>query len=196
VGVVQKTGGTADAILEDEVWTNVPTLLALPFDAVSTRALTTIPVVPEQVLEKQEEMAKAFHSKYVSDHPDKLPENMRPWDILSDTYKTANIEQARYSVEILQTVGFKVVVTGSSPHTFTGFTSKEIEMMAELEHGRWNIERLREGWRPGKPRDNDKRIHDCIAPWSELPDDIKTYDRKAVAAYPEILAKVGLEVTR
>jgi len=36
--------------------------------------------------------------------------------------------------------------------------------MAELEHGRWNIERLRDGWRPG-PRADEKKIHDCLVAW-------------------------------
>ena len=72
--------------------------------------------------------------------------------------------------------------------------------MAAMEHGRWNIERLRDGWRPGKPRDDAKKIHDCLVPWAELSDDpetgVKKYDRQAVLKFPEILAQAGLEVFR
>jgi hypothetical protein len=68
--------------------------------------------------------------------------------------------------------------------------------MAELEHGRWNAERLRDGWRYGKKRDDSRKIHNYLVPWAELPDDIKVYDRGAVRAFPEILAKAGLEVRR
>jgi hypothetical protein len=35
-----------------------------------------------------------------------------------------------------------------------------------------------------------------LASWHELPDDIKKYDREAVLAFAEILAKAGLEVRR
>jgi len=72
----------------------------------------------------------------------------------------------------------------------------EVERMAELEHGRWNVERLRDGWRYGKTRDDSRKIHDCLVPWTALPDEIKKYDRNAVRAFPEILAKAKLEVRR
>ena len=72
----------------------------------------------------------------------------------------------------------------------------EVERMAELEHGRWNIERLRDGWRYGRQRDDSRKIHDCLVSWHDLPDDIKRYDREAVRAFPEILEKAGLEVQR
>jgi hypothetical protein len=68
--------------------------------------------------------------------------------------------------------------------------------MAELEHGRWNVERLRDGWRFGKPRDDSRKLHDCLVPWNELPEEIKRYDRDAVRAFPEILAQAGLEIYR
>jgi hypothetical protein len=79
---------------------------------------------------------------------------------------------------------------------FTGFTDIEVERMAELEHGRWNVERLRDGWRYGKQRDDSRKTHDCLVSWQELSDDIKRYDRNAVRAFPETLAKAGLEVRR
>ena len=68
--------------------------------------------------------------------------------------------------------------------------------MAELEHGRWNMERLRNGWRYGKVRDESQRIHDCLVSWDELSTDIKPYDRDSVRAFPLALAKAGLEIQR
>ena len=66
-----------------------------------------------------------------------------------------------------------------------------------MEHGRWNLERLRAGWRPGATRDNNAMIHDCIVPWEDLlkrSDNIAKYDRDAVRAFPRILAEAGLEI--
>lgn len=195
VGVVQHTEGAADTILADPVWSSVPRLLALPIDKASTQALTT---VPEQHFEanKLEEMAQVFHSQYALGNPQKLPPNMQPWDRLCDTFRTANLEQARYAVEILQVAGFKVKPAKGNADIFAEFTADEVEVMAELEHGRWNIERLRDGWRPGKPRDDTKKIHDCLVPWSELPEEIREYDRNAVRAFPEILAKTEMAIVR
>jgi ryanodine receptor 2 len=126
----------------------------------------------------------------------RLPPNMRPWDKLEDTFKKANLEQPHYSVEILEAAGFEVKKVDGPPVLFTGFTDQRVERMAEPEQGRWNVERLRDGWRYGKTRDDSHKIHDCLVSWNELPDDIKVYDRDAVRAFPEILAKAGLEVRR
>ena len=110
--------------------------------------------------------------------------------------RSANDGADQYSVEILEAAGFEVRKVEGTPSVLAGFTEAEVDRMAELEHGRWNVERMREGWHHGKPRDDSRKIHDCLVSWKELPDDIKHYDRAAVRAFPEILAKAGLEVRR
>jgi RyR domain len=121
---------------------------------------------------------------------------MRPWDKLDDTFRKANLEQAHYSVEILEAAGFGAKKVDGAPVLFKGFTDSEVKQMAELEHGCWNIERLRDGWRYGKQRDESRKIHDCMVSWSDLPENVTPYDRTTVRAFPEILAKAGLEVRR
>jgi hypothetical protein len=125
---------------------------------------------------------------------------MRPWEKLSETYRTANLEQARLAVEILRAAGFDVRSAAGGTDAISSFAveqfKKNVERMAELEHGRWNIERLREGWRFGTTRDNAKKIHNCLVAWEKLPDDIREYDRNSIRAFPEILAKAGLEIFR
>ena len=199
VGVVAGSGGAADAIIADPVWNGVPTLLAVPLDEASVQALVTSPSVtytPKQLAE----MAQAFHARYVSSNLGRLPETMRPWEKLADTYKTANIEQAGFAVEILRAAGFDVRPHSGKPDAITSFAGEmfkaDVERMAELEHGRWNIERLREGWRFGTTRDNVKKIQNCLVAWEILPDDIREYDRTSIRAFPEILTKAGLEVFR
>jgi len=199
VAVVTGSGGAADAIIADPVWNGVPALLALPLDEASVQALVTSPTLahaPNELLA----MAQAFHSHFVRDNPGKLPDNMRPWEKLSETYRTANLEQARLAVEILRAAGFDVRSAAGGTDAISSFAveqfKKNVERMAELEHGRWNIERLREGWRFGTTRDNAKKIHNCLVAWEKLPDDIREYDRNSIRAFPEILAKAGLEIFR
>jgi hypothetical protein len=199
VGVIVGSGGGADAIIADPVWNGVPTLLVVPLDEASVQALVTSPALihaPDQLTA----MAKAFHAHFISDNPGKLPENMRPWDTLKKTYQTANLEQAKYAVEILRAAGFDVRSLTGKPDAITSFDGNgfkaDVERMAELEHGRWNIERLREGWRFGTPRNNDKKIHNCLVTWEVLPDDIREYDRTSIRAFPDILAKAGLDIFR
>jgi hypothetical protein len=194
VGVVAGSGGAADALIENAVWADAGGLLVLPLDAATIRGLI---VAATQTYRppKLEKMGRAFHERYVAGSTGRFPDNLKPWDKLDDTYKTANLEQARYAVAILEACGFKVQ-PARSPKVYTAFTKQDIERMAELEHGRWNVERLENGWRPGSPRDNDRKIHNCIVPWKDLPNDIKHYDRDAVKEFPAILAKAGLEVRR
>jgi ppGpp synthetase/RelA/SpoT-type nucleotidyltranferase len=193
-GLVSDTGGAVQALLEDPLWSGLPNLFLLPFDAATVRAF----VMPcDHAFDPAvlEEMAKIFHARYVARKTVDLPGNMKPWPDLGETYKRANLEQAHYSVEILQAAGFGVREAKGKPVIFSRFSKQEVEHMAELEHGRWNIERLRDGWRHGV-RDDAKKLHDCLVPWKELPEKIKPYDRDAVQAFPEILAKAGLEIYR
>jgi len=76
------------------------------------------------------------------------------------------------------------------------FTRDEIEVMAEKEHARWNVERLRDGWRWGETKDVTNKVSPYIVSWAELPEDVKEWDRETVRKIPEFLAKVGLEVRR
>jgi hypothetical protein len=169
-------------------------LYLLPFDAATVRAFVTR---CDRVFAPaaQEEMAKSFHARYVLNSTSRLPRNMRPWPKLEETFRRANLEQAQYSVEILEAAGFGVREVKGNPVIFTGFTEQEIERMAESEHGRWNVERLRDGWRFGK-RDDSRKLHDCLVSWKELPEEIRHYDRDAVRVFPEILAQAGLEIYR
>jgi ppGpp synthetase/RelA/SpoT-type nucleotidyltranferase len=195
VAVVTGTGGAAAKLLGDPLWSGMPHLYELPFDAATVRAFV-MPSDHDMDPADQEEMAKTFHATYVAGSAKRLPANMRPWDKLEATFKRANLEQAHYSVEILEAAGFEVGKADGPPVILSDFSDTEVERMAELEHGRWNIERLRDGWRYGKTRDDSHKVHDCLVSWADLPDDIRRYDRDAVRAFPEILAKAGLEVNR
>jgi len=195
VGLVGATAGTAAELLDDPMWRGVPNLLSLPADSTTIRAFLTPAkdVIEPSVLE---EMAKVFHSRYVTGVSGRLPENMRPWPKLPDTYRTANVEQARYVVEILEACGFGTRKAAGEPPVYDGFTDAEVERMAEMEHGRWNVERSRDGWRPGLERDDVRKIHNCLVSWADLGEEIRNYDREAVRLFPAVLAQAGLEVFR
>jgi len=186
-------------MLKDIRWKGVPGLLAAPLDSATVRAL----LVPAELgYDKNNpeliEMARAFHERYIRHSSANLAENMKPWDELNETYVNANIAQAKYATTILKACDFKIRQQKSrnKPEIFKGFTTSEINRMAEMEHGRWNIDRLTNNWRPGKTRDDDKKIHPSIVPWKKLPNSIRKYDIDAVKEYPAILAKAGLEIYR
>lgn len=68
--------------------------------------------------------------------------------------------------------------------------------MAEMEHARWNVERLLDGWKRGEKIDVLNKVSPHLVGWADLPEDVKEWDRKTVRKIPEYLAKVGLEVRR
>ncbi len=191
-----------DTLLADPQWNRFRNLLPLPFDAATIRAyLNHQPcALPCNAID---EMARGLHLGYVADNQDRLPENLRPWEELPATYQNANLAQAAYAVEILRAVGLAVRPATGAANAIQSLAGKEfeavVERMAELEHGRWNVERLDAGWRPGQVRDNEKHIHPSIAPWADdrvLTPRIKEYDRHAVRAFPKLLADAGLEIYR
>lgn len=197
VGVVTGTGGAADALAADPLWAKL--LYPLPFDWSTIRAF----VVPAKtdfddkpaVLE---DMARGLHERYLVGSAKRLPPGMQPWEKLDETYKVANLEQAKYAIDILAAAGFEVRPAAGKPVVFKFGKAdlEELELMAEMEHGRWNVERLRDGWRFGKFRDDSQKKHNCIVPWEILPADIKPFDRDSVKAFPEIIAKAGFEIVR
>ncbi len=193
VAVVVGTGGAVDDLLKDQLWRHLPNLLPVPHDAASIRAIVA-PTARAFDRDALDQMAETFHQNYVANSTGRLPDNMKPWPDLPETFKQANRDQAGYAVLILEAAGYGVRQAASPvEYVFSDEDEPRVEQMAELEHGRWNADRLRNGWRH-RPRDNQRKLHDCLVPWSELPEEIRRYDLDAVKKFPEILAQAGLEV--
>jgi hypothetical protein len=198
VGVVAGTLGAAGELVADPLWSTLRNLCPLPYDSMTVRALV-MPGSRRFGAPVLEEMARDLHARYVAGNTKALPDKLKPWDRLSPGYKKANVEQAGYAVEALQAAGF-CVRNAARPAIFDArkFTPKQVDLMARLEHGRWNVERLQNGWRFG-PRDDARQLHSRLVPWDKLsdgPNGVRRYDREAVRAFPEILAKAKLEVYR
>jgi hypothetical protein len=56
-----------------------------------------------------------------------------------------------------------------------------------------SIRRLRT-W--GKKKDSAKKKSPYLVRWTDLPDDVKEWDRNAVCIIPELLAEIDLELLR
>jgi hypothetical protein len=73
-------------------------------------------------------------------------------------------------------------------------TFKDIDRLAQLEHARWNAERLLAGWRYGAAKDIKKKLNPCIVSWDDLSEDIRKYDYDPIKNIPVLLAKIGYEI--
>ena len=71
-----------------------------------------------------------------------------------------------------------------------------IEAMAENVHEMWAQTRVEQGWTYGAKRDDDKKHHPCLVPYSELPDSEKVYDRNSAVETLKLIKKFGFEIRK
>ena len=146
-----------------------------------------------------ETIARAIHESYrkaQASSTNAKDVTMLDWEKLPDYIKESNREQADDITKKLQRIGCTVHKVKSRRVALITFTEEEIELMAEMEHDRWNAERLREGWKLGKKKDATNKISPYLVTWASLSEEAKEWDREIVRKIPELLAKVGLEIRR
>jgi hypothetical protein len=84
---------------------------------------------------------------------------------------------------------------GESP-TIHVFSNEQIEILAEMEHGRWVVERLLAGWTYGQIRDDQRKIRPQLISWADLPEAEREKDRESVRKTPQKLADAGYEIVK
>jgi hypothetical protein len=147
----------------------------------------------------RETIARAIHESYRTARAtgtNAKDVTMLEWEKLPAYLKQSNREQADDIFEKLKRIGCTVHEVSRRRVALLTFTEKEIEMMAEMEHTRWNAERLREGWKLGKKKDATNKISPYLVTWAKLPEEVREWDREVVRKIPELLAQVGLEIRR
>lgn len=195
VGVIQSSGRAVKDLIPDANWWDAQNLLWLPYDVMSIRAFVN-PGEPLIERPTQEQLAEMIHTEFLKeDRYKSVDPVMKPWDALRDDLKESNIQQVAYMSEILKAAGYGVRKVKGEPN-MPDFSKEEIEIMAEMEHGRWNVERLKSGWKYGAKKDAEKKISPYLVEWDALTDEVKGYDRENVNNWPKILASVGLEIYR
>jgi hypothetical protein len=75
------------------------------------------------------------------------------------------------------------------------FTTSELDMLSEMEHERFNAERLQRQWKMGA-RQSDKRTTPFLVPWRDLTQDWKDVDRVMVECVPRVLAQMDWKIYR
>jgi hypothetical protein len=142
-------------------------------------------------------LGQAVHEHYRRNQqglkaPDDL--SMQPWERLREDLRESNRQQADHIAAKLRRIGCGLrPISGCEPAPVI-FTPEQVEIMAEMEHERWNTERRLAGWVYGEVRDVAHNVSPYLAPYADLTDDVKEWDRQAVRAIPEILALAKFEV--
>jgi ppGpp synthetase/RelA/SpoT-type nucleotidyltranferase len=194
--IILKTGRAADELADDTEWKKTPNMMFIPNDPASISQFLfqeKYPFDPKKKEELAQHAHQAYFDKRIKENPD---DALRYWVDLKENLRNSNRLQVECSVINLRKAGFDVQPVEKPDPQKETFSDEEIEILAELEHGRWNAERLLEGWKYGPVKDGTQKINPSLIAWEDLSNKIKEYDREAVKAFSEILAKAGLEIFR
>jgi hypothetical protein len=120
------------------------------------------------------------------------------FDVLPLDVKQDNRAAVARIPQVLGLAGLYVVHqdidVGDSKREINEIIENNVELLAESEHSAWVEFKLTNGWRYGKPRCDKERIHDCLVPYCELPEDVKNLDRQTVQNYWDILEEGGYKI--
>jgi len=119
-----------------------------------------------------------------------------PWDQLPEKVRDSNRRYADQISNKLQAVNCYLSPIRNWDAINFHFTNPEIELMAEMEHERWVLERKREGWAYGREKDDEGRLHPSLVAWGDLPEEEKEKNRIFIRDLPSILAKAGFQIQR
>ncbi len=201
VAVIAAPGLPPRRQFNDSAWNDVPGLVRLPLDAMTLRAFLVVETatIDAEGRARLEPAARLAHEAYAQSARPKDPAFAR-WEELSEDLKNSNFHQVAYAVNILATAGLAVrrrTDAKAAPFNLVKELGAEgVRRLAEMEHGRWNVERLLRGWRYADKKDVARRLSPYLVPWKDLSPEIQQYDVDAIVNLSAKLAKVGLGIYR
>ncbi len=71
-----------------------------------------------------------------------------------------------------------------------------LEVLAKQVHDVWSLGRINDGWTYGPTRDDKKKETPCLVPYSELPEEEKSYDRNTALNTLKLILKLGYKIER
>jgi len=199
LGVIDGPAVPKDRQFKDPMWQDHPQLIRLPLDAMTLRAFLLVDAIPagKAELARLEKAAQLTHEDYVKSATPREP-SLTSWKDLADDLKLSNYHQVIYAENILRTAGLEVrpATNADAPLLDMAKVIGEdgIRRLAEMEHGRWNIERLLRGWRFAEKKDVAKKLSPFLVSWEQLSPEIQKYDLDAMRSLPAKLRGAGLEV--
>ena len=186
--------GEAPLALDDDLPGGAENIIELPSDAMSVRAVISRTHLEDSEL--RDHLAKLAHAQYRSQQP---PERLErdpacaPWDRLLPVFRASNRAQADDIPNKLAMLGLRVerLDAGGRP---LRLNERQIQQLAEMEHGRYVFDRLEAGWRHGD-RDANRGRSPYFVPWSELTEAERYWDVSAVETIAGALQSFGYGVT-
>jgi ppGpp synthetase/RelA/SpoT-type nucleotidyltranferase len=183
---------------DDDIAAALTKMVALPIDHYTIRAYigTGIPGLPSEI---REEIAKSLHKTYVSNFAPFMPqsnESMYDWDELDEKFRESNRRAVDHIGQKLSEIGYELEYREEGNILPVDFGKEEIEILAEMEHGRWVADRMIDGWKFGPDKDYAKMTNPYLVRWEDLEDPIRQIDRKLVTAIPEFLGEFKIQIVK
>jgi ppGpp synthetase/RelA/SpoT-type nucleotidyltranferase len=197
--VLEDSKKEAEKLLMDKDWCNAKNLIPMLNDQSTAWAFVQSGKQKQQFDPMtREKLGQAIHERFINTKLMEKEEDpsLKPWGELKDYLRESNMQQAENIERELKLIGCSIHKVQGRRVALMQFSDDEIDMMAELEHARFNVERLLDGWKRGPKKDIDNKISPFLVPWSELAEITKEKDREIVKGIPKVLAKVSLEVRR
>lgn len=205
VALVGYSGRAVTDFLQDKNWKNHANLLQLPNDPLTVWALVN--QSGETILNNKEieSLAPIAHEFYRLKRMEELNPSVEdinkfkvlmPWNKLDSSLQHSNMKQVAFYEHLLKRFGLSIRKAEKPVQMIIKETvsEKEYDLLAKLEHARWNAERLLEGWRYGQAKDIANKLNPCIVAWEKLDEETKSYDYDPVNNIPMLLAEIGYEV--
>ena len=154
--------------------------------------------VPRPLLENMEQLARAIHENYIeSQRANKAAIRVAvDFDALEPSVRYSNLRQAMNMNKKLRALGLALADCGAEGEAVTALSPEQIERYAIDEHDDWMRGKMRFGWVYDPVRDDALLRHDCLLPWSELPEEQREKDRNAARNVIKLAALAKMKVVR
>ncbi|MBI5605951.1 MAG: hypothetical protein HY879_21665 [Deltaproteobacteria bacterium] len=125
------------------------------------------------------------------------PETDKDFGNLSPFFQESNRAAAKRMLNLLALIGL-TLVEGTASAAEEDKVKQHLEYyllaLAEAEHEGWMIWHLEKGWCYNPKRDDEKKQHDCLIPFSKLSDKDKGKDRDTIRHYPDFAREAGMKI--
>jgi len=143
-----------------------------------------------------DKLARMIHNDYLDKEKAKgtfdasLASN-HEWGCLNEHDKNQNRNQADHLRVKLRAIAKQNIPASEAPFDFDQLKEPEIvERLSEMEHLRWMALKMLNGFKLGKKKDNDRKLHPNIIPYAELSEEDKQKDRDTIQNIPVLYQSI------
>jgi hypothetical protein len=205
VCLVDYSGRAVSDFVQEKRWKDHSNLVRVPNDPFTVWALINQKVRTDLTENDINKLAPEVHEFYrqkrlkefdrETNDIDKLRVVME-WDYLKEDFKFSNKQQVSFYQAMLERVDLSIRPSKDLVlfDIKKNLSDEKYDMLAKLEHARWNAERLLAGWKYGPVKDIFRKINPCLVPWDDLDSTTKPNDYEPVDNIPRMLKEIGYEV--